>query len=355
MCQGVTAELLKDIITIFYAPLATVYKAASIADSLGDLQNFMNDMIRTIEQVDESQFTLPGGHGRTDRSASQQDPSRTVQTFIDLVQRHEQAFYTFVHNVHSKGSGLFDSLMAWIELFLSYARDGLPQPIDLEFLLPDSGPQRQAIMAEVDAVAQYHYRLKVAHEEKIRRRFEKSPAGDLDIVTGIEESDEAEILDTVMSGLHIDDTAVDMIDDDSSSDEDDEDEDEDADSDHDSASGAKTHGHGHKASPLLAPVPDRFGPNAERDRRGSNSSTGKSGFHRIRHSIDFSRSSPTPDQGSSKVPETPRRSPRPRMSKKKRRRLQAEAEIAPETKAIEEMRPLFMEIVGDSVFVRGSR
>jgi hypothetical protein len=233
--------------------------------------------------------------------------------------------------------------MAWIELFLSYARDGLPQPIDLEFLLPDSGPQRQAIMAEVDAVAQYHYRLKVAHEEKIRRRFEKGPVGDVDIVTGIEESDEAEILDTVMSGLRIDDTAVDMIDDDSSSDDEDDDEDEDADADSD-------HTHGHKASPLLAPVPERFGPNAERDRRGSNSSTGKSGFHRIRHSIDFSKSSATPDQGTSKVPETPRRSPRPKMSKKKRRRLQAEAEIAPETKAIEEMRPLFMEIVSDPLF-----
>jgi hypothetical protein len=331
--------LLKDIITIFYAPLATVYKAASIADSLGDLQNFMNDMIRTIEQVDESESKFHDIGGTTDQTASQQDPSRTVQTFIDLVQRHEQAFYTFVHNVHSKGSGLFDSLMAWIELFLSYARDGLPQPVDLEFLLPDSGPQRQAIMAEVDAVAQYHYRLKVAHEEKIRRRFEKGPPGDLDVVTGIEESDEAEILDTVMSGLRIDDTAVDMIDDDSSSDDEDDDEDEDVDSDH------ETKPHGHKDSPLLAPVPERFGPNAERDRRGSNSSTGKSGFHRIKHSIDFSRSSPTPDQSTSKVPDTPRRSPRPKMSKKKRRRLLAEAEIAPETKAIEEMRPLFMEIV----------
>ena len=235
--------------------------------------------------------------------------------------------------------------MAWIELFLSYARDGLPHPVDLEFLLPDSGPQRQAIMAEVDAVAQYHYRLKVAHEEKIRRRFEKGPGGDLDIVTGIEESDEAEILGTVMSGLQIDDTAVDMIDDDDSSDEDDdEDEEEDGDSDHDSVKG-----HDHKPSPLLAPVPEHFGPNAERDRRGSASSTGKSGFHRIRRSIDFSRSSPTPDkEGTPKGNETPRRSPRPKMSKKKRRRLQAEAEIAPETKAIEEMRPLFMEIVGSS-------
>jgi hypothetical protein len=237
--------------------------------------------------------------------------------------------------------------MAWIELFLSYARDGLPQPVDLEFLLPDSGPQRQAIMAEVDAVAQYHYRLKVAHEEKIRRRFEKGPPGDLDVVTGIEESDEAEILDTVMSGLRIDDTAVDMIDDDSSSDDEDDDEDEDVDSDHESKP------HGHKDSPLLGPVPERFGPNAERDRRGSNSSTGKSGFHRIKHSIDFSRSSPTPDQSTSKVPDTPRRSPRPKMSKKKRRRLLAEAEIAPETKAIEEMRPLFMEIVSHPLLPDG--
>lgn len=54
--QGVTAELLKDIITIFYAPLAQVYKAASIADSLGDLQNFLNDMIRTVEQVEECEL-----------------------------------------------------------------------------------------------------------------------------------------------------------------------------------------------------------------------------------------------------------------------------------------------------------
>jgi hypothetical protein len=51
--QGSTAELLKDIITIFYSPLATVYKAASIADSLSDLQNFINDLIKTVEAVEE--------------------------------------------------------------------------------------------------------------------------------------------------------------------------------------------------------------------------------------------------------------------------------------------------------------
>lgn len=56
--QGFTSELLKDIITIFYSPLAKVYRAASIADSLGDLQDFISDLIRTVESVEESKSSL---------------------------------------------------------------------------------------------------------------------------------------------------------------------------------------------------------------------------------------------------------------------------------------------------------
>ncbi|KAJ4478105.1 hypothetical protein J3R30DRAFT_2860798 [Lentinula aciculospora] len=116
--EGFTSELLKDIITIFYSPLAQVYRAASIADSIGDLQNFVTDLIKTVEQCED---------------LTQEDPSRTVQAFVDLIQRHEQSFYSFVHKVHSKGEGLFDSLMRWIELFLTFMREGLGQPISLEF------------------------------------------------------------------------------------------------------------------------------------------------------------------------------------------------------------------------------
>lgn len=54
--QGNTSELLKDIITIFYSPLAQVYKAANIAESIGDLQTFANDLIKTVESVDECEF-----------------------------------------------------------------------------------------------------------------------------------------------------------------------------------------------------------------------------------------------------------------------------------------------------------
>jgi hypothetical protein len=101
----------------------------------------------------------------------QEDPHQTVQAFIDLIQRHEQMFYSFVHKVHSRGDGLFDKLMKWIELILTVMRDGIGGKTNLEFLLPHTGKERQDILKEIDEVATYHYKIKVAHEDKVRRRF----------------------------------------------------------------------------------------------------------------------------------------------------------------------------------------
>jgi hypothetical protein len=173
--KGTTADLLKDILTIFYAPLAQVYKAASIADSLGDLQSFINDLIKTVEQAEEGNARLCFVYQFCPQSllADIGDPTSTVKTFVDLVQRHEQSFYTFVHKVHSKGAELFDDLLRWIELFLTFVREGLGESLSLEFLLPHTGSARQEIIREVDAVALYHYRLKVARESKVRQRFRR--------------------------------------------------------------------------------------------------------------------------------------------------------------------------------------
>lgn len=117
----------------------------------------------------------------TDGLVSQEDPHLTVQAFIELIQRHEQSFYNFVHKVHSKGEGLFDSLMRWIELFLTFVREGLGDPISLEFLLPHTGQERVDILAEVDEIARYHYKLKVLYEDKIRRRFGRAQSSEADV------------------------------------------------------------------------------------------------------------------------------------------------------------------------------
>lgn len=103
----------------------------------------------------------------------QQDASRSVKAFLDLVERHQQSFYGFVHKVHTKGEALFSSLLKWIEIFLTFTRDGFGHPISLEYILPHSGQDRKDILAEVDAVALYHYKLKIAYEEKVQRRFGK--------------------------------------------------------------------------------------------------------------------------------------------------------------------------------------
>ena len=160
--QGSTSDLLKDIITIFYDPLAKVYKAANISDSLYDLQMFITDLIKTVE-IAESNV-----------AAATMDPQKTVTMFMELVQRHEGAFYHFVHSVHSKGEDLFDGLMHWIELFLSFIRDGLnPQGVMLDFLLPHAGAERENIMKEIDSIIEYHRTLKIAHHERLRRRLMK--------------------------------------------------------------------------------------------------------------------------------------------------------------------------------------
>jgi len=133
--------------------------------------------------------------------AGQDDPKRIVQTFINLVQRHEQAFYTFVHKVHSKGEGLFDSLMKWSELYITFIREGLGEEISLEFLLPHTGKERANVLKEVDEVAMYHYKLKLAHEDKLRRRFGRAQNG----AKGADAEDEAvkKLMDGVMRDLSV--------------------------------------------------------------------------------------------------------------------------------------------------------
>lgn len=191
---------MKDIVTIFYEPLAKVYKAANIADSLGDLQTFLNDLIKTVELAEEGKSFLPLTSRRKklinlDSKANLVEPQRTVQIFVDLVARHESRFYHFVHQVHSKGEGLFDNLMKWIELFINFVRDGLPSPVSLETLLPHAGQERKDVLAEVDAIIEYHRKLKSAHHERMRKRMIKGESSEADADTAF--------VTGVMDNLHI--------------------------------------------------------------------------------------------------------------------------------------------------------
>ena len=202
---------------------------------------------------------------------SQSDPAKTVQIYVDLIQRHEQAFYSFVHKVHSKGEGLFTDLMRWIERFITLMRDGLGERISLEFILPHTGSEREAIMSEVDAVALYHYKLKVAYEDRVRKRFGRTQGmNDADA----EDEVAAELVNGVVKDLSFgelvqgdaDDLAAEETDsedessdeDDWSSDEDDSDESESESSDESEDGGTEREGTPHprqrsRPPPLVSP------------------------------------------------------------------------------------------------------
>lgn len=379
--QGVTAELLKDIITIFYTPLAQVYKAASIADSLGDMQAFINDMIRTVEQVEERESFFFAALLQSYEEfvlipplcisiVSQEDPQRTVQTFIDLVQRHEQSFYTFVHNVHSKGKGLFDSLMSWLELFLNYARSGLPSPIDLEFILPHSQEERRKVLAEVDNVAMYHYQLKVAHEEKIRRRF-RAAAADNGGVGGIGDpiDDEAELLSSVMASLNIGETTMDeagdLADEESEEEAEDEEEEEEErelanleEGDEEKSETSSMNLASPKQETLSPPSGGAGTGNSTADRRRSSHSSTSQSLKKVRSALKFrhgddKKSSPTAVAGGTGEgrQSSPLAQGRHHVhghgNGRKRKKGGIETLAAPETNAIATLRPLFVEAVSD--------
>lgn len=245
------------------------------------------------------------------------------------MERHEQSFYAFVYKVHTKGESLFSSLVKWAEIFISFMSDGIGDQISLEYLLPHSSDARTTIFNEVDAIALYHYKLKIAHEEQVRRRF----GGQLkDEIADAEEAAAQDLVDSVIGQMNIGDLvqgdAVEIGEDSSEYSSSDEEE-----------SSVDTHEDpAHPDSKPLPPVPP-----ISSSRRSS--SSGKSA------------SRPTPNKklealhlrtssNSSKGKAT---TPQQRKTKKPGARYHE-----PEMKAIPELLPIFLELVSAIFALRRS-
>jgi hypothetical protein len=155
--QGVTGEIIKDLFAIFYEPLAQVYKAANIGDTIGHVSGFINDLIVILDKLDA------------------EDVTNTAQPFIDLVQSHEAEFYQFVHNVHAQDqSKLFDNLLGYVDHLFSFVSKGIPQRIDIEQITTEAGITQDEIpflKQEIDELVTYHYQRKQRHLERKRQKM----------------------------------------------------------------------------------------------------------------------------------------------------------------------------------------
>jgi len=278
---------------------------------LGDLQAFMDDVISTVDSVDQLNDT---------------DPSRTVQTFINLVGRHEQAFYSFVYKVHSKGEDLFDSLIKWAEIFISFMGNGTGEEISLEYLLPHTGPAREAIFKEVDTVALHHYKLKVLHEEQVRKRFGNRPQNE---VEAAEEEAAQELMNSVIGQMDVGQL---MRGDIAELDDDDSEEYTSSEDEEESSAGSETHVTAN-GRPHAGPLPGSSQRTSSDSSRSSSASAGRTS--------SLKKLNPLHKRSSSKASNN-RRPPTPLTLHKRKKGARPKE---PELTAIPELLPIFLELV----------
>ena len=178
--EGVTASLLRDMITILYEPLAKVYNTANVYNSVIDFKDFADDLIEVVQKA-ENQGILVQGPAKLDLST---DSNKLVQSFIDLCSRHEENFYKFVHEVHIHDKDLlFTHLMKWIEVILSFLRNGLDSKVDMNALIFETpGIDVSLALEELDALIQWNKDRKKWNERRLRAKM--ASAGDNTIPQG---------------------------------------------------------------------------------------------------------------------------------------------------------------------------
>ncbi|KAF9434552.1 hypothetical protein BGZ76_007812 [Entomortierella beljakovae] len=172
--QGVTGEILREVITIFYHPLVKVYKAANIADSLMDVKNFIDELIKIVEQAEKNYDESNGSSGR---------PS-TATLYLNLVRKHLPSFYKFVHSVHKQDDGIFHDLLEWIESVITFMRTGYGHPrinyktgeelrvgIDLDKFVKENidSDQWGKVKEEAEELRVYFAEVKDRKREQVRK------------------------------------------------------------------------------------------------------------------------------------------------------------------------------------------
>jgi hypothetical protein len=195
--QGLTGELLKEFISVFYQPLAQVYKAADLSTTVMHVSYFITDLVQLIDAT----------------KVSGENKFSSIQLFIDLVQRHEQHFYDFVHNVHSQeASTVFDELVQYLDKLFTFVTDGIPGKLDLNHCIKQAGiDSERELRQEVDRLCEYRYQQKLYRFERQKRKFmQTEDTGLLNIVPkrsemmhALDDLDDESDASTASSGSHI--------------------------------------------------------------------------------------------------------------------------------------------------------
>ncbi|AET38321.1 Lec1p Ecym_2608 [Eremothecium cymbalariae DBVPG len=119
--------LLRSIVTLFYEPLVKIFKVAKIDVAMKSFEKFMNDLVALMDHV------ISGKEGSSTQA-------NIVEDIHELVNAHEEIFYTFVHDIYINDTeNIFEGFIKWacdITSFLQTSKWGGPEiRINLDLVL----------------------------------------------------------------------------------------------------------------------------------------------------------------------------------------------------------------------------
>ncbi|BGP10521.1 hypothetical protein JCM10049v2_006413 [Rhodotorula toruloides] len=163
-----TPRLLHASIATFYQTIHDVANASKLSERVGDIQYFLDDMIKCCET---------GKMTRAD--------------FINLARRHHEKVYYFVRELATGNEHLLDPLLDWSRSGLSFIRSGIPPSrsashdspskragVDLDALLPSNPKKREKILREVRSQVKWTRFKKAQTDMQLRIDLLQADAGD---------------------------------------------------------------------------------------------------------------------------------------------------------------------------------
>lgn len=115
--------LIKKVITIFYKPLMVVMKQCKVHLVLKDWQRFVDDLLQQLEVLDLGALFYTS-------------PIEMFQQFKDLLDRHEDSLYRFMHNLYTMDDKkLFIRMVGWVQSFIEALgkKHSDPSSVSLDF------------------------------------------------------------------------------------------------------------------------------------------------------------------------------------------------------------------------------
>ncbi|KAA8915812.1 hypothetical protein TRICI_002022 [Trichomonascus ciferrii] len=143
--DGITLDMIRELITIFYTPLIKVFKSANIHESVADFERFMDDLIKVVDKAE--------------MTAASSDPNQLVESFIMLCERHQESTFKFVHNVYKHDDGLFNAFTEWVGGIIEFLREGNGKLLDMEAVFNEAKKNpdvdEQLVLKEMDDIIKY--------------------------------------------------------------------------------------------------------------------------------------------------------------------------------------------------------